>query len=80
MGMYYSTKLRDKVAAATEGVGKGERLKLQAEVARECYDNESAEVKEKVQARMEELRQVDKTANVPLGMVDTFDKNDSVKA
>ena len=65
--MYYESKLRRSIDEAMNGRCNGERLKVQMEVARTAYDNESAEVKEKVQARLEELRLLDATGNMALG-------------
>lgn len=57
--MYYHTKLRDTVTTAMDGKDRGERLKVQVEVARSAYEKETEEVKDKVRARVQELREGD---------------------
>lgn len=77
--MYYESKLRRSIDEAMNGRCNGERLKVQMEVARTAYDNESAEVKEKVQARLEELRLLDATGNMALGSGSASDDSEALR-
>ena len=61
--LYYCSKFKDKVDEAVRESGPSQRLHLQIEIAREMYKNETEEVKDKVRARLEELRRMDASIN-----------------